>query len=79
MAHKTQKDLLEHSEGQVRGFELNVVYFILSLLFSLQASVNNVRLTDEKQMKEQLSEGDDVFQWFKLQAAKGAYSAQVFV
>ena len=35
------------------------------------------RLTDEKQMKEQLSEGDDLFQWIKHQATKGAFSAQV--
>ena len=28
-------------------------------------------------MKAQLSEGDDLFEWIKLQAAKGAYSAQV--
>ncbi|CAK8696804.1 protein sel-1 homolog 3-like isoform X2 [Clavelina lepadiformis] len=56
LAHKTQKDLLKHSESLT--------------------SVNMARLTDEKQMKEQLSEGDDLFQWIKHQATKGAFSAQ---
>ena len=45
--------------------------------FCAQVSVNLARLTDEREMKNQLSEGDDLFQWIKLQAAKGAYSAQV--
>nr|CAB3265949.1 protein sel-1 homolog 3-like [Phallusia mammillata] len=55
-AHKTQKDLLEHSESQ--------------------AVVNSARLTDEKKMKEQLSEEDDMFHWIKHQATKGVFSAQ---
>lgn len=55
-AHKTSKDLLEHSEKMT--------------------SVNTVRLTDEKQMKAQLDTDEDLFEWFKLQAAKGVHSAQ---
>jgi len=39
-------------------------------------SVNMVRLTDEKQMKAQLDQEADLFEWIKLQANKGVQSAQ---
>ena len=38
--------------------------------------MNTVRLTDEKQMKTQLDTDEDLFEWIKLQAAKGVHSAQ---
>ena len=38
-----------------------------------------VRLTDERQMKAQLDQEADLFEWIKLQANKGVQSAQVNV
>lgn len=43
----------------------------------LQTTVNNVRLTDEKEMKKQLKEDEDSFQWLKFQAGKGIQDAKV--
>jgi len=78
-AHKTQKDLLAHSESMVSGYQLvleNLIYVLRKLCF-FKTTVNNARLTDEKKMKEQLSEEDDLFHWIKHQATKGVFSAQV--
>ena len=43
----------------------------------LQVITESVKLSDEEQMKEQSDENGDVFQWMKLQAERGVFSAQV--
>ncbi|XP_043928716.1 protein sel-1 homolog 3-like [Protopterus annectens] len=41
-----------------------------------QAFVESIRLTDEKALKEQTKENDDLFLWLKFQAKKGVAEAQ---